>query len=68
MIIPTRRAIVITRPLASSVVYPFFIAIPELLTYLLLPLDCAGGFAGNVVDDAVDAVDFVDDPAGDGFQ
>ena len=33
----------------------------------LLPLDCAGRFAGNVVDDAVDAVDFVDDAAGEAF-
>ena len=29
----------------------------------LFPLDGAGGFAGNVVADAIDAVDFVDDTA-----
>ena len=31
----------------------------------LFPLDGAGGFAGDVVDDAVDAADFADDTAGD---
>lgn len=34
----------------------------------LFPLDGAGGLAGQVVDDAVDAGDFVDEPAGDGFE
>jgi hypothetical protein len=28
----------------------------------LFPLDGGGGFAGDVVDDAVDATDLVDDP------
>ena len=32
------------------------------------PLDGGGGFAGDVVDDAVDAADFVDDPAGNRAQ
>jgi hypothetical protein len=34
----------------------------------LFPLDGCGGFAGDVVDDAVDASDLVDDPAGDGAE
>ena len=34
----------------------------------LLPLDCAGRFAGDVVADTIDAVDFVDDAAGDGLE
>ncbi len=34
----------------------------------LFPFDGAGGFGGDVVDDAVDAGDLVDDPAGDGFE
>ena len=33
----------------------------------LLPLDGARRFAGDVVDDAVDAVDFVDDTVGKGL-
>ncbi len=33
--------------------------------FLLFPLDCAGGFAGDVVDDAGDAADFVDDAVAD---
>ena len=39
-----------------------------LKTEELLPLDGAGGFAGDVVADAVDTVDFVDDAAGDGLE
>ena len=29
------------------------------------PLDCCGGFAGDVIDDAVDAADLVYDSIGD---
>jgi len=28
------------------------------------PLDCCGGFTGDVVNDAIDAADFVDDSVG----
>ena len=34
----------------------------------LLPLDGCGGLGGDVVDDAADAGDFLDDPAGDLFE
>ena len=34
----------------------------------LLPLDGARGFAGDVVADAIDAIDFVDDAAGNGLE
>ena len=34
----------------------------------LLPLDGAGRFAGDVIADTIDAVDFVDDAAGDGLE
>jgi hypothetical protein len=38
------------------------------LASVLLPLDGAGGFGRDVVDDAVDASDFVDDAAGDSLE
>ena len=31
---------------------------------VLFPFDSGGGFAGDIVDDAVDAADFVDDSVG----
>src|SRR4249919_3331269 len=34
----------------------------------LLPLDCRGRLRTNIVDDAVDAADFVDDARGDRFE
>ena len=34
----------------------------------LFPLDGGGGFAGDIVDDAVDAADFVDDAGGDAVE
>ena len=34
----------------------------------LFPLDRCGGFAGDVVADAVDAADFVDDADGDAVE
>ena len=34
----------------------------------LLPLDGAGWFAGDVIDNPVYAINLVNNPAGDGFQ
>ena len=35
---------------------------------VLFPLDGAGGLTGDVIANAIDAINFIDDAAGDGFE